>query len=142
MRDIRSDLKERLQRIDADAEKLRAELNALTQKRNSIQALLTEEEARFAKTDQMLFAGAPNDPGKYATPLSKLILGKIRLNGGQASLDELKEAAEQAAYDFGEKTPGRSIHFALIGMAQGGLVEALGNGVWKLKEVRQVNSVH
>jgi len=141
LRDIRDDLKERLAAIDTEADKLKAQLNSLTQKRLSLQALLEEEEARFAKGDQNLFAGAPDEPGKYATPLSKIILGKIKYNGGSATLEDLKRAAESAAYDFGEKQPGRSIHFALIGMAQNGLVENLGDGVWRIKEGRRANGI-
>jgi hypothetical protein len=142
MRDIRDDLKERLAAIDAEADKLKAQLESLSLKKAPIQKLLQEEDARFAKSDQVLFAGVHDEPGKYSTPLSRIILGKIRLNGGIASLEDLKQAAEDAAYNFGEKQPGRSIHFALIGMAQSGLVESMGDSVWKLKEAQTLNGVH
>jgi hypothetical protein len=142
MKDIRPDLKERLSAIEADTKNLQDKLSVLGQKRLAIEVLLREEEARFSQTDQILFAGANDESGKYSTPLSRIILGKIRMNGGIATLAEIKQAAQDAAYDFGEKAPGRSIHFALVGMAQNGLVEAAENGVWKMKDGQTLNGVH
>jgi len=48
-------------------------------------------------------------------------------------LDELKAAAVKAEIDFGERSPGRVLHYALVGMAQNGSVEKH-DEKWRIKE--------
>ena len=62
-----------------------------------------------------------------------MVLQTLRQANKPLHLDEIKDAAEAAEFDFGEKSPGRVLHWAMVGMAQGGSVEKV-NGKWQIKE--------
>lgn len=136
MRDIRADLRERLGSIEQDRVRLKTQtqrqLEELEQMEAGVKALLQQEERRFVSA---------NGNGHHAadggtTPLSRFILAYLRSTNGPVSMDDIKASAIASKYDFGEKAPGRVIHWGLVGMQQGGIVEKKG-GKWHLKEVTQ-----
>lgn len=59
---------------------------------------------------------------------------KIMASGRTWSLGELKDAATLRGLRFDDgKQPGRVLHFALIGLAQRGIVEPTPTGHWRLR---------
>lgn len=127
MKDITRDLKERLMEAEAQHMRIQSELNTVTQLVNSLKALIDAEERRWEQ--QPLFAGIPNIT-KGRTPLSRFLISN--LIQGPKSVDSLKQEAEGSGLLKDSKYPGRAIHFALVGMKRGGLVEK-SNGLWHLK---------
>jgi hypothetical protein len=133
MKDIRQDLKERLADIEQERARLQARLAELTHIESGLKSLLEDEDKRWKPTPEMLplFPRPQVDGnGKYTSPLSRSIVDSLKF--GPRSLKELKETARLDGIDFGDKNAGRSIHFALVGMAQNNLVERLENGKWRL----------
>jgi hypothetical protein len=129
MRDIRSDLRERLTKLAAQMARLQEELDELSDVEDGIKMLLRQEEAQFANESAPLFPES-NDVG---SGLAQLIIHTMREKNRPVDLDELKDVITKTQYDFGEKNPGRVIHFALVGMNHGGLVERLNDKRWMIK---------
>ena len=137
MRDIRSDLKERLGSIAKEREAIQASvqgrLSELEKMEAGINALLRLEDRTFRSTNGNGHSHAA-DGG--STPLARLILTTLNAAKRPLTVDEFKEAAHAAKFDFGDKSPGRVIHWGLVGMAQGGTIEKDG-GKWQfVKGVR------
>lgn len=129
MRDIRPDLRERLASIVHD----RA---ILDEEEAGVKAFLRIEERRWQ-------FGPPPDEGGAAvdadngndngTPLTRAIRSALRAKRS-LTVEELKTAVKDTGYDFGERSPGRVLHWGLVGM--GRAVEKVGEK-WRLKEVTQ-----
>ncbi len=146
MRDIRSDLQERLDAVTRDREDLRQRLAELEAVEASINALLLRESAQFSARTNGNGNGTPvaglnlsaSDAAFYegGTDLARLLLQTLRRSGKAMPLEDLKDAAERAGLDFGAKAPGRVIHWALVGMAQSGSVEKIGE-MWQIKPEAQ-----
>ncbi len=136
MRDIRPDLKERLEALAAEREELKFELALLDQKEIRIKALLSEEEARWEKVQPALFhnghAPQPETDGDRVghTPLARFLVRALS-DDKPHDLKELVLLAIQESFDFGVKNSGRSIHFALVGLQQSGYVRRLPSGAWQ-----------
>ena len=132
MRDIRSDLQERLSAIAKDRADLEGKLAELDHIEVGIKALLEREGFLF-------MAPASNGNGKGShveadtgTSLSQFLLQMLREAGKPVPLESIRDEAIKAGLEFGDKKPGRVIHWALVGMGQHGSVEKLEDG-WKIK---------
>jgi hypothetical protein len=121
----------------AERETLQKKLSLLTDQVASIERLLEAENTIWEKVNPPLFVGSDN--GQQGTALSQMLLDVLRSKNGIASLDELKEVATQRGVPFGDKHPGRVIHFALLGMGQHKLVRRLADGRWELVKESNVN---
>ena len=137
MRDIRPDLRERLGSIEQDRTRLKLstqrQLEELDQQEAGVHALLRQEERRFASANGNGNDHHPAEEG--TTPLARFILGVFSsYKPRPVSIADFKSMAAKANFDFGQKAPGRVIHWALVGMAQGGIVEKGGDDMWRLKE--------
>jgi hypothetical protein len=129
MRDIRRDLVERLASIENEEARLQSQLKNLSTMKEGLKALLQHEDTRFAPP---LFSEKREEEEPERTTLTSIIVNALR-HKTQMTLEEIKQITENAGYDFGEKKPGRSIHFALVGLQNLGVTEGLGNGVWRLQ---------
>jgi hypothetical protein len=122
MRDIRTDLRERLDAIATQ----RLQLD---QMESSVRALLVQEEARFAGQStenlKLLPAGSLS--------LSALIATIMASEKRRMKKEEIRDAAIQA-YDFGRRAPGRVLNFTLQGMKKAGIVDEVDGG-WELKGI-------
>ncbi len=123
MRDIRSDLRERLETLQTDRRKLEKRDDMLNR-------LLREEEERFAIRQVSLFESNDRRP-EPTTPLGQFIR-ETMADGQDWPLDRLKDAAQAKGIDFEGKHPGRVLHFALVGMTNKKYVEQRVNGMWRL----------
>jgi hypothetical protein len=128
MRDIRRDLHERLSDVEKEETSLLDRLKSLSSVKEGLKALIMQENERFAPP---LFSVQPQEEER--TALTTIIINALR-HKPKATLEEIKQITENSGYDFGDKKPGRSIHFALVGLQNLGLAEGLGDGVWRLKD--------
>ena len=122
MRDIRDDLRERLDAIHAEQEGYRQKLGALEAQKKLLTTLLEAEERRWDAVDEV----------KKQFDLSNAICD-IMSDGGEWFGGTVAEVLLKRGYDFGTGKPGRVVHFTLLGMARRNLVESIGDGRWKLK---------
>jgi hypothetical protein len=132
MRDIRNDLLERL--AHAQKQLTEAERNVVKYKTvcENLRNLLAAEDQGWAGVDQQPLSLNGNSPSTETdSPLANILRSHLA-DGKKHHLDELVKAAKQRNYPFGDKAPGRVIHFALIGMKSGGSVDQIGDGYWKI----------
>jgi hypothetical protein len=144
MRDIRSDLQERLSEIAKALERLEKALAALDAEETMTNSLLHREEERWALAERgpdvaPLFPPSTprqyQDDGRYSSPIARFVLRTLA-EKGPLDLWDLKIEARRSGIAFGRKNPGRSLHFLLMGMQQTGRVDKDG-GKWRLKETKE-----
>jgi hypothetical protein len=130
MRDIRSDLRERRDSVRTKKAVHLAAVERLTVQEQTLDKLIEEEDAMWEKISPPLFERTE----QQSSVLSRVLLETLKSRGGVAWLGELKESAMERGVPFGDKQPGRVIHFAMLGMAQHKLVERKEDGRWMLVE--------
>ena len=132
MRDIRQDLRERRDFVSRMEHAAAAE--RLLAQEKTLDSLIEEEDAIWEKLPPRLFEGTDEQQGSV---LSQVLLDTLKSKSDlSVSLDELKESAVQRGVPFGEKKPGRVIHFAMLGMEQHDLVAKTPDGRWQLVSLR------
>ena len=148
MRDIRPDLKERLLAVGEERKQITAsiqpKLDKLDAEEAGIMALLAAEERRFAGAAALpkpshLVAYHADDNGFGRTPLSRLIMEILKQTKRPTGLQDFKRFATEAGFNFGEQSPGRTLHWALVGLTENGYLECRGEGRdrrYQLKEQR------
>lgn len=124
MRDIRPDLRERLEAIATQRMQL-------VEQENSIRALLQQEELRFASRGSEPLTLTSTVP--LPVDVNKLVVSV--LSDGPMTAEEIKTKTT-ALYNFDGKAPGRVLNFTLQGMAKSGIVEKIEDR-WKLTEAVQ-----
>lgn len=138
MRDIRKDLEERLNSIVQERSALQTKIEQLTQAEQGVKALLRQEDERFAQLSPPLFPQKESSNGASGeTPVKEFILKTLRQKNRPLGKDELREFAK-TALDFGEKAPGRVLHFGLVGLHTSGLIDLRKDGRWELKKGQEV----
>ena len=121
MRDIRSDLRERLEATVKQRNELNGRVRALEAQEQRLRALLNDEE--FSHVHQLPLASCP--PSSEATGggrLREFVLGSLQ-DGHDWSLQDLKEQA----HGIGLTTvgaSGRSLNITLVNLLRGGLGHA------------------
>ena len=91
---------------------------------------------RTENSDQsVLFADEEPTEGERSV-LSKFLTHYLA-DGTVRPLEDIKVAAVQSRIAFGEKNPGRVLHFALLGMAQNGMVRMVDKGKWQIAMATQ-----
>ena len=130
MKDITNELRERLRDVENQRARLQKNLERFTAVENSLKTLLGLEEERWGTQEPLLLGIKAPRPEKGKTPLSRFLLTTLKEN--PKSVIALTQEAQNAGLLKESKYPRRAIHFALVGMSRGGLVEK-SNKVWKLK---------
>ena len=131
MRDIRSDLRERLEATVKQRNELNGRVRALEAQEQRLRALLNDEE--FSHVHQLPLASCP--PSSEATGggrLREFVLGSLQ-DGHDWSLQGLKEQA----HGIGLTTvgaSGRSLNITLVNLLREGLVTRASNGRWRLRD--------
>ncbi len=135
MRDIRNDLKERLESLDAELVELRSQLEKAQEAREHLVALWTVETSKWAKFESLTSDGEnllQVQKGKAKSPLARLILEKLSDRKSHTLIELCKEAATREI-PFGNKSPKRTLHMAILGLAKGGGIERVSRNNWRLK---------
>jgi len=147
MRDIRIDLKERLLSLVEERKDIQARLEQLDQDEVSIMALLAHEEQRFGPTtpipspSHLVEYNADNN-GFGRTPLSRLILGILKQTNHPTGLEEFKRFAAESGFNFGKQSPGRTLHWALVGLTENGYLECSGEGSERRYQLKEIGATH
>ena len=140
--DIRPALRQRLEHYAQERSRIEGELQELERAEMLVHNLLEEEEARFTQGVPVRTARGNAEEISLAagrTPLAAFLLEELR-DGTPRDLSELVAAATRRGLQFGKRSPGRSLHFALTGMAQNGLVERnRDQGTWQIIGVHAAN---
>jgi len=121
--DIRLALNERLKTIAKERAKL-DEIEA------GIKALLKLEDDRDSA-----FSTHRNKNG-HSADAGQFVLDALNQSKRSLTVEDMKQWAQKAKFNFGEKSPGRVLHWALVSKKRAGIVEKV-NGKWRLKEVAQ-----
>lgn len=131
MRDIRSDLRERLEETVQQRQELNARVRALEAQEQRLRALLNDEE--FTHVDQRSLACCPPSSGVTGGGrLREFVLGSLQ-DGHDWSLQDLKEHA----HGIGLTTlgaSGRALNITLVNLLREGSVMRLRNGRWRYQD--------
>ena len=136
LRNITTDLRDRLAAVDV-------EIKRLTEQASHLRALLAAEGARWAPAGQpTLFPlgaqtkAAPARRRPVAEPSEKTkFLNDLLETAGAPLIDKIAETAVERGLDFDGKSPGRVLHFVLVGMIKRGLVTPARQ--WQLASFRK-----
>lgn len=143
MRDIRDDLRERLQGIDAQRDGLRKSLEALDSEREIVLKMLEFEtkrhaysaqgaltpEARSAALKAAVAKLADNAIQLSSRPILTLVEGL--LEKGAYTKDELRAEAETAGMFTGNEAPGRIIHAMVMNLERHGRIRQRADGKYE-----------
>lgn len=132
MRDITKDLEERIEDVEKERAQLQRQISVLDQKAETLTTMLESERARWPEQASLPGLVSGNGAGWLASPFSRFLQHALS-DGRPRKLHELKLLATNQGIDFKGKSSGRTLHFALVGMQQNGLVERLKKTrEWKL----------
>ena len=130
MKDLRKEIKERLDEIEPQRVSLQKRLDSLAMKEKSLKVLLESEVERWTEQLSLEFASGTGDKGRHS-PLYSFIL--TTLAEGAKRKDEILSAALKAKVPITSKRTKVAVHFTLLGMANAQVVERIGD-LWKLKK--------
>jgi hypothetical protein len=139
VRDIRQDLRERIAELEAQVEEFAVKIADLEGHLEVLRTLLHEEGQRWPPEGE--FLTGPTEP--VIKDLAELIQD-IMSDHDEWSGKAITAVIQKRGYRFGEhRSPGRSVHFKLIGMQKQQIVENTGKGKWRLRtdpSVKQMDS--
>ena len=119
MRDIREDLKERLEHI-------RQQITVLQAREKSLMNLISVEEADFGGGQENLFAQQTEGDN----PIRQFIINALGDGSTVWSVDDLKDRADDLGLEIPSQHPGRSLNINLVSMVRSGMVAKDGAGDW------------
>jgi hypothetical protein len=131
MRDIRSDLRERLEATVQQRNELNAKIRALEAQEQRLRALLSDEEFMHVH-ERSLASCLPSSEVTGGARLREFVLGSMR-DGQEWSLQSLKEHA----HGIGLTTvgaSGRSLNITLVNLLREGFVTRARDGRWRLRD--------
>ena len=131
MRDIRSDLRDRLQATTAQRAELSRRLRALEAREQRLRALLQDEEALRGLPQHVHLRALPGT--SQGTHLREFVLRLLR-NGQAWSLEDLKEQARRALGLTTVGAAGRSLNITLVNLLRQRRVLRLPDGRWQLQD--------
>ncbi len=129
MRDITMDLEERIVETKKDRVRLLRQIDALDQNAEMLITMLESEMARWPEQGILPGLAGSNGASRSSSTFSRFLQQALS-DGRPRRLDELKLLAQGQGIDFGSKTPGRVLHYALVAMQQNRMVKRLKSGEW------------
>ncbi|MGD0855325.1 MAG: hypothetical protein ABSA18_05920 [Dehalococcoidia bacterium] len=133
MKDLKRDLEDRLGSVTDERKQLQIRLAKLTELEQAL-ALLIREEGLRTDTEQLSLMPVRTVKGQKVmghTVLSQFI-AKALGDGKPRSRKELERLAKTDHINFKDKSPGRVIHFALVGLQRNNYAKMVEPGVWQL----------
>lgn len=135
MRSIQDDLQHRMTALEAERQKLLARLKEIDSIKGNLNQVMQAEKTVFSKrkngsirVSSSKAAGSP----EVATGTLTAILGDLLADRKAHLLGEITQGVVNRGYDFGDKAPGRVVHFALLNMSNHNRAERLDDGGWRL----------
>lgn len=141
-------MRERLEAVCAESEALTRRLADLQNQEVNLRVLLKEEDDRWTKSHfYSALTGPPNghivtklthvnrtrSMNRRRSPLAMMLV-ELLSDGWPWPVAKLAEAMKGRGFDFGDKSPRRVVHFALIGMRQSKIVDRQADGEWVMPE--------
>ena len=131
---VRETMEAALQTVMAERERLNKRLAVLQSIESAISSYLELSSVDYASVQLPLTVVPVTKPPTVGrTPISRLIISELG-SGKPRTLKELCNAAINVGIEFGDKKPGRVLHWALIGMSQGGYVKKAKPKTWQITE--------
>jgi hypothetical protein len=131
MRDIRKDIKERINAIRSEQEFLLFRVKELDKKVVGLETLLEEEEKSWRDKQPSLPTFGEPRPIKARSELGSFLLSVLG-DGKSHNTEELVGLVQSKGIPIKGKSPRRAVHFSLVGMKQNKLVEMVSSRVWKI----------
>jgi hypothetical protein len=132
MRDIRKDLKERLEAIEKHKALLLIQLKKLDGVIAGIEQLLEQEEAEWkSRQPSLLDLGKNVSPVRTYSELSRFLLSTLG-DGALHRTEELAALAQSRNIPIKGKSYKRAVHFSLVGMKNNRLVDWVESRVWRI----------
>jgi hypothetical protein len=129
MRDIREDLRERLQAIAANRAALQKQMDALDASEANVKSLLADEESRVRSATtgrpELPFERVPLVGGMTMTDLIKATL---RIHDQRLTFDEVRDEILKTRFDFTDQKPGRVVHGGLLSLMRTREIDKDGSG--------------
>ena len=131
MRDISGDLGERLGEVEAERGRLQRQLEALVEREKILRSMLESEASRWGQQRLSPLIPMANGHSGVGGPYGKFVIEALS-PGAPQGLTYLKKLATDMGVDFGDKSPGRVLHYALVGLKERGLVRRTDTDEWEL----------
>jgi hypothetical protein len=133
MEDVRPYLRERLKQLEEHQDRIRQELATVEMTVSGLRAVIKAEDElwrQLSPTPDLFHQEAQhNNSTGTLPPLLTEFLRERPL-----TLDQLKQKLDERGYSFGDKSPGRVVNFALVGLLKRNSVNKLDDGRWELKD--------
>lgn len=130
MRDIRLDLRERLEEISVERERLEKRLAELMQKEDGVKRLFDEEDKRWGTQPPLDLFALKAANGRKHTPLGNFILEALS-DDNIWTTEQVAQAALEQGLLRGSRHPNKAAHAALAGMTKNGYVEWVSTKHWR-----------
>ena len=133
MRTITGDLRLRLEAVKEERRRIAWRLDTLDDLAIAINLLIREENA-LTHGGQLSMLPTANGNGSRRvgnTELSRFIFEALS-DAHPHTLEDLVVSANHQGLDFNNKSPGRTLHFALIGLQKNGYTRMVAPRVWSL----------
>ena len=134
MRSIQDDLQHRMTALEAERQKLLARLKEIDAIKGNLNQVLQAEKTVFSKRKNgkiRVSSKAASSPEAAPGTLTAILVDLLADKKAHL-LRELTQGTVNRGYDFGDKAPGRVVHFALLNMSNHGRAERLEDGGWKM----------
>lgn len=142
MRDIRPDLRERVEELDSEIRMLTTRLDALRQTRAGYLELLDAEELRWLNTVTPSLSSRNNgragavlvrtEPKRGERSVLSRLIFEALADGKPHSEQEVILRAFQEQYDFAGRSAQPVVHFAMNGLGANRQLVRVDKGVWRL----------
>jgi hypothetical protein len=128
--DIRQSIVRRLMGYTAERRRLESRLGVIGELEKELQDVLREidqrEQGSLLKPDESsVFSSQEANNGAVKEWLQTI------LRNGSKTLDQIVSQAQEVGISFGDKAPARVLHFNLLNLKNGGMIEKDGEA-WKL----------
>ena len=136
MKNITDELCQRLATVQEERDRLSHRLEELQDVEKAIDLLIKNEESR-TKTSQLPLLSVSNGNGKSIvgkTDYSRFIF-QVLADGKPRALKELVAIAKKENISFQKKSPGRVLHYTLVGLSRNNYTRKTGAGIWQLTEI-------
>lgn len=135
MRDIRNDLRERIEEVEQERAVAKRQLDALALRGARLSEMLKDEEIKWSQRQAPLPLDGTNGhaPRRMTTRLGQTIYDVLS-DGRDWPLSNVTQVVVEQGVPIKGKHPGRAVHFALVALKQNGIVDMPSSGMWRLKK--------
>lgn len=132
MRDIRKDLRERIEAMERRRGLLLIQVKQLNERALVLEQLLEQEQVEWdARQPSLLDLGKDISPVRTHSELSRFLLNTLS-DGEVHRTDELAALAQNRNIPIKGKSYKRAVHFSLVGMKNNRLVDWVQSRVWRI----------